>query len=418
MEALPLVRVRRVGLALLIALGVSVLARTANAQRIPDRLDDATFWRMMTEMSEPWGVFRSENLVSNETSYQWIIPELQRTVKPGNVYIGVAPDQNFTYMVALTPSIAFIVDIRHQNAMQHLMYKALMETSKTRAEFLAKLFARPALQSVDTASTVVALFNALANTKPDSGLYRDNLRAIVDQLTKTHGFALSDSERVSLDCVYGAFFSQGPTLTYNYGSECRNTGGFYGGMPGGGGGGGAAKGGGAGGGGFRGGGFGVMPSYRSMMTELDGEQVDHGYLATEDNYRVVKTMEERNLIVPLTGNFAGDKTLRAVGQYARDRDAKIGAFYVSNVEQYLFMQDDQAALFYSNVATLPLDASSTFIRSYSMGGRGGSGGQVTLNLKQQSGRSVQLTSPIQEMLKAFEGGQIGKYVQVIGLSHQ
>ncbi len=406
MEAHAFARLRRVVLVLMFAGAVGPLADTALAQRIPDRIDDATFSRMMNEMSEPWGVFRSENFVSNETSYQWIIPELQRTVKPGSVYLGVAPDQNFTYIVATKPSIAFIVDIRHQNAMQHLMYKALMETSKTRAEFLAKLFGRPALQDVDTASTVVALFNALANTRPDSALYRDNLRLIIDQLTKTHGFVLSDSERVSLHCVYGAFFSQGPTLTYNYGSECRNTGGFYGGM--------------GGGGGFRGGGggFGGMPSYLSMMTEMDGEQADHGYLASEANYRALKNMEERNLIVPLTGNFAGDKALRAVGQYVRDRGAKIGAFYASNVEQYLFMQDDEAARFYRNVATLPLDESSTFIRSYSMGGRGGFGGQVALNLKQQSGRSMQMISPIQEMLKAFEGGQILQYVQVIALSHQ
>ena len=106
-----------------------------------------------------------------------------------------------------------------------------------------------------------------------------------------------------------------------------------------------------------------------------------------------------------------------MGQYARNRDAKIGAFYVSNVEQYLFMEDEQAARFYANVATLPLDETSTFIRSYSMGGRG-FGGEVTLNLKQQSGRSMQLVSPIQEMLKAFEGGLIKQYGQVIALSHQ
>jgi hypothetical protein len=407
MAACPLVRIRRVASAFVLAAAMATPTRAALAQRIPDHLDDTTFWRMMNEMSEPWGVFRSENFVSNETSYQWIIPELQRTVPAGRVYLGVAPDQNFTYIVAMQPSIAFMVDIRHQNAMQHLMYKALMETSKTRAEFLAKLFARPVLQDVDTASTVVALFNALANTRSDSALYRDNLRGIIDQLTKTHGFALSDSERVSLNCVYGAFFSQGPTLTYNYGSECRNTGGFYGGRPG-------------GGGGFRGGGgggFGGMPSYLSMMTEMDGAQVDHGYLASEANYRALKDLEQRNLIVPLTGNFAGDKALRAVGQYAKDRGAKIGAFYVSNVEQYLFMQDDEAARFYRNVATLPLDESSTFIRSYSMGGRG-FGGQVSLNLKQQSGRSMQLISPIQDLVKAFEAGQIMQYIQVIALSHQ
>src|SRR5438270_10205230 len=91
------------------------------AQSVPTRLADSTFWRLMQEYSEPWGTFRSENFVSNETSLQWVIPELVRRVPPGGVYLGVAPDQNFTYITALRPAIAFIVDIRHQNAVEHLM---------------------------------------------------------------------------------------------------------------------------------------------------------------------------------------------------------------------------------------------------------------------------------------------------------
>src|SRR4029078_3729278 len=141
----------------------------------------------------------SENFVSNETSLQWRIPELQRTVKPGGVYMGVAPDQNFTYMLAVKPSIAFIVDIRHQNAMQHLMYKALIEMSNTRAEFLAKLFARPPLTGIDTAANVSVCFDAIANSRPASQIYRATLQAIKDRLMKTHRFALSDSEVVSLN---------------------------------------------------------------------------------------------------------------------------------------------------------------------------------------------------------------------------
>src|SRR5688500_2222295 len=104
------------------------------AARVPARLDDATFWRLMNEYSEPWGTFRSENFVSNEISLQWVIPKLVRRVPAGGVYIGVAPDQNFTLVTALRPSIAFIVDIRHQNAVEHLMYKALIEMSKDRAD--------------------------------------------------------------------------------------------------------------------------------------------------------------------------------------------------------------------------------------------------------------------------------------------
>src|SRR3569832_1891959 len=177
---------------------------------IPTRLADSTFWRLMTEYSEPWGTFRSENFVSNEKSLQWVIPELVRRAPTGGVYMGVAPDQNFTYITALQPSIAFIVDIRHQNAMQHLMYKALIETSKDRAEFLAKLFARAPLTGVDTTSSAPQLFEALAKQPADSGRYRTTLRAIAARLTDVHRFALSDSERVSLGCVYGAGGAGGP----------------------------------------------------------------------------------------------------------------------------------------------------------------------------------------------------------------
>src|SRR4051812_5418213 len=103
-------RVARLLLALSAGASIAAGARVAAAQplAIPARLDDSTFWRMVTEMSEPGGFFRSDNFVSNEWSLQYVIPELERTIKPGGVYLGVAPDQNFTYIVALKPRIAFI----------------------------------------------------------------------------------------------------------------------------------------------------------------------------------------------------------------------------------------------------------------------------------------------------------------------
>src|SRR3954469_3251271 len=167
----------------------SVGASAAGAQRVPARLADSTFWRLMNEFSEPWGTFRSENFVSNETALQWVIPKLVRRVPPGGVYIGVAPDQNFTLVTAFRPSIAFIVDIRHQNAVEHLMYKALIESSKDRAEFLARLFARAPLVGVDSTSTATALFQALAKQPADSARYRENLRSIREHLTGRHRFA-------------------------------------------------------------------------------------------------------------------------------------------------------------------------------------------------------------------------------------
>ena len=390
-------RVRR-GLFVAALLATASRATTASAQGVPARLADSTFWRLVTESSEPWGTFRSENFVSNETALQWVIPKLVRRVPPGGVYIGVAPDQNFTLVAAFRPSIAFIVDIRHQNAVEHLMYKALLELSKDRADFLAKLFARAPLTGVDSTATASALFEALARQPADSARYRANLRAIVTRLTDVHRFALSDSEHVSLGCVYGAFFTQGPDLTYGYSSECRNPGpyayrGYYGG-------------------GFRG------PTYQAMMTETDSVGVNWSYLGSEKAFRALKDMEERNLIVPLTGDFAGPKALRAVGQWARAHNAKVTTFYVSNVEQYLFEQGDEATRFFENVATLPVDSTSMFVRSFQGGRFYPSDTTVKFTQQSAAGRSMEVFGSIEQTVRAFRAGRIASWADVLSLSRQ
>src|ERR687891_250314 len=82
---------------------------------LPERLTDEQFWAIVTESSEPGGSFRSDNLLSNELQMQHVIPELIKTAPPGRAYLGVGPEQNFTYISVLKPSIAFIVDIRRGN---------------------------------------------------------------------------------------------------------------------------------------------------------------------------------------------------------------------------------------------------------------------------------------------------------------
>ena len=109
----------------------------------PDSCRDRAFWKMVVDFSEPDGFFRSDNFISNETTFQEVIPELRKRVSPNGVYLGVGPDQNFTYIAALQPRMAFIIDIRRQNMMQHLMYKAIIEMSDDRADFMSRLFSRP-----------------------------------------------------------------------------------------------------------------------------------------------------------------------------------------------------------------------------------------------------------------------------------
>src|ERR1700686_1630072 len=119
---------------------LSVAGAPGAGGALPSNRTDEEFWRIVQGFSERAGTFPSDNLLSNERRLQVVIPDLTRTVKPEGVYLGVGPEQNFTYMVALRPRMAFIFDIRRGNMALHLIYKALFELSADRAEFVSRLF--------------------------------------------------------------------------------------------------------------------------------------------------------------------------------------------------------------------------------------------------------------------------------------
>ncbi|HET9132327.1 MAG TPA: hypothetical protein VFO86_15330, partial [Terriglobia bacterium] len=147
------------------------------ADTIPSQIPDSEFWKMIGDFSERDGDFSVMSIItSNEVDYQTVIPALRNAVKPGSVYIGVGPEQNFTYMSAMRSKMGFVIDIRRDNMIEHLMYKALFEISKDRVDFVSRLFARRPAGTV-SGSTARAIMAAFANSKVDPVLYKDTLRA-------------------------------------------------------------------------------------------------------------------------------------------------------------------------------------------------------------------------------------------------
>src|SRR5262245_33007769 len=156
---------RRVTFAFLIltlCLGASPIpsAVQARSEPLPERITDQEFWRLSDEFSEPNGYFRSDNLLSNEMWFQYVIPELVQKTSPGGAYMGVGPEQNFTYIAAVKPKIAFITDIRRGNLHAQLMYKALFELSADRADFVSRLFSRKRPEGLSRASSAREIFDA------------------------------------------------------------------------------------------------------------------------------------------------------------------------------------------------------------------------------------------------------------------
>lgn len=315
-------------LSLATAAVVVALVTLAAAAPLPMRLTDQEFWKLSADASEPSGTFHSENLVSNEIRFQTIVPSLLRSAVPGKAYIGVGSEQNFTYIAAARPAIAFVIDLRRGNLDLHLIYKALFEMSADRIEFVSRVFSRPRPAGLTAASTVTDIFAAYRRAAPSQALYDQNLRAIKAALTTKHGFPLSRGDLEGIDFVYSSWFRSGPDIRYV----------------------------------VNGGAGAYFPTYAELMTASDNDGRNRSYLATEDSFRLLKDLQTRNLIVPVVGNFGGPKAIRAVAAYLKQKEATVSVFYTSNVEQYL-RQDGIWRNFCASSATLPIDATSVFLRT-------------------------------------------------------
>jgi hypothetical protein len=344
----------------------SIARPTAGVGPGSEGLTDQEFWSMVVSFSEPSRAFRSsgairtDNLVSNELGFQHAIPALRRLERPG-AYLGVGPEQNFTYITAMKPTIAFIVDIRRDNMLLHLMYKAVAEMSADRADFLSLLFSRPRPTDVGPRATVRALFEKFSGLAPSEELKSRNLRALLDRLERVHRFTLTRQDTSSIESAYSAFCRDGPSIRWDSSGEAW------------------------------------IPSYADLMVQTDDQGRPHGYLASEANFRVFKEYQAANRIVPLVGDFAGDRTIRSVGAYLKRHHTTVGAFYTSNVEGYLF-QGDRWRKFFTNVTTLPLNRRSTFIRTlFTLAGFRGSRPQY---------ETSSVLDPIGEVLAAFKRGDI------------
>ena len=183
-------------------------------QHHPEKLSSAEFSRLSRTLSEEGGYFRSDNFTSNETPYLTVVDKLRELGANGGAYIGVGPEQNFTYIAKVRPRIAFLVDIRRQAIIQHLMYKAIFQLAPTRGQFLSRLFSRPL--PADSKSKLLAndasiadLLAHFSQTAAEEKLYAANLAEIRRTIDKEFEFPLSEKDVASLEYVYKSFRTEG-----------------------------------------------------------------------------------------------------------------------------------------------------------------------------------------------------------------
>jgi hypothetical protein len=307
-----------------------IVLSTADCRRstLPSGLSDREFWNLSESLSEPAGTFSlSDNFVSNEPHFaenaRWLGPK-------GGVYIGVGPEQNFSYIARVRPAMAFIIDIRRENRNLHLLYKALFELSTDRPDFVSRLFSRARPPDLSSAASVDEIFRRYEGVPASADEFNRNAAQIRAHLLNTRGLPLTPTDLDWIDRAFRAFYSDGPEIHF-WGSRTVDA---------------------------------LRPSYRRLMTAVDFTGQSRSFLATDDDFRFVKDLHTRNRIVPVIGDFGGAAAIRRVGAYVREHRDVVQAFYGSNVGVYLTMQ--QAAVFCKNLGTLPAASDAWFIESTSV----------------------------------------------------
>jgi hypothetical protein len=291
-----------------------------------------SFASLVTRLSESGGYFDSDNIITNEASYLHVASQLAKVGVHGGVYIGVGPDQNFSYIALLRPEVALLVDIRRDNLLEHLFFKSLFAMSRNRLEYLCLLFGKAVPPDIDrwTTRSTADILAYVARTNTDSATVAMVRKASNDRITAL-GVSLDAGDRTMIDRYRAEFVADG--LETRYSSLGRNNRMDY-------------------------------PSFGELITATDRRGRQIGYLGDENAFQYVRSMQLRDRIIPVVGNVAGQKAMASIARFARDERLVVSAFYLSNVEQYLIERNEGFDKYVANVRALPRDSSSVIIRSY------------------------------------------------------
>ena len=292
-------------------------------------LSDSAWGALVLSLSEEGGYFDTDNLISNERSYLHVLVPLRRMA--GGAYVGVGPDQSFSYLAAARPAVAFLIDVRRDNLLHHLLLRSLFALSSNRAEYLARLHGRAPPESTRAWDdrTLEAILDRVDSLPADPAAVRATRRAVA-ALLRALPLPLSDADLATIERFHQEFVSQGTGLRFRTFGRAPQP--YY-------------------------------PNYRQLLLETDARGRQGSFLVSEEDFRWVKDLQARNLVVPVVGDLAGAHAMRGVAGWLAERGVGVSEYYTSNVEDYLWRGGDYPA-FVANVQALPWTTDGVIIRSY------------------------------------------------------
>ena len=274
----------------------------------------------------------------------------------GGAYLGVGPGQNFTYLASLRPDLAIIVDIRRDNLLQQLLFRALFQLSRDRLRCLALLLGRP-MPANRGATEDIEKIAAWQDATPMRPATLDVRRTVL-----SYGVPLSDADLATIRRFHATFAQAGLGLRFES---------------------------------FGRGSQGYDPTLRQLMLEHDLDGRRRSYLAREEDFQLVRSLELRGRVI-LVGDLAGNP--RAARHRRLPAGARRAGHRLLHVQcQVLRRAGGQARPLHRQPAAPPARPARVIIRSVF---------RYTLPQSVPGYATTQLLQRMDDLLAAWDAGRI------------
>lgn len=295
--------------------------------------ETAAFGALIEQLSEPEGDFWTDVPLSNEDNFTDLLPTLARARggEPG-VYIGVGPDQNLNLLTAARPELAFIVDIRRDNLLLHLLYRSMFIDARTPSEWLHLCLGRRPPEATPGAGLSLAaqpalgardLIEQLKSAPTDDQVHAELLARTLTRMRDAWRVPIQQADEKAMRRMLAAYRRQGLDL-----HSTRR----------------------------------AQPTFETLLQSKDRNGRERHFLTDAAAFAFVRELELQGRVIPVVGDFAGERALAALARFLREHDLTVDAFYASNVEQFLD-QGAQWERWTKNLERLPRAEHSLLLRT-------------------------------------------------------
>ncbi len=320
---------------------------------------DASPAAWIRSISEPETGPAGDNLVSNEDSYPRCCDALRKLAPAGGAYLGVGPEQNLSLVAASRPVLAFVMDYRRRNFLVHLLHKALMALSVDRVSYLERLTARSRARDPGLHASAEALLAAFDGQRMERARLD---RTIVEVRRFLEPLAVVEEAEWGEIATIQARIA-GPGLSARFI------------------------------------GLAGYPTLASLIRTADREGRPAHFLALEDAYLFLRRMQLDDRVLPVVGDFAGQRAFRQLGDQLRRIHLAISVVYVSDVEFFL-LRSGKFAAYVENLACLPRLEGALIVRTSTR--------PIAHPERVAGDSSTTVVRPLSQFLERARNGKIGE----------